>query len=152
MTTVQTDSRLQAAEVAAAAISAAHFALVALMERIHGQGDVSSGRRAILLNLSREGPATVPALAAMRPVSRQYVQRLADALEAEGLVIKRANPAHARSPLLTITAEGEARLTQMLEREAPILARLADILSQEESAQLGDMLGRIRDGVIRAKI
>ena len=143
-----TDPRLKAAEEVAAAINAAHFALAALMERIHGQGEVSSGRRAILLNLARLGPATVPALAAMRPVSRQYVQRLADALETEGLIAKGPNPAHARSPLLSITERGQARLAQMLNHERPILAELAQSMSVDEAERLTAALTRLREQVI----
>ena len=142
------DPRLEAAEALAAAISAAHFALAALMERIHGQGEVSSGRRAILLNLARLGPATVPALAAMRPVSRQYVQRLADALDAEDLIAKAPNPAHARSPLLSITEKGRARLAQMLGQERPILEELAEGMSVDEAGRMTAALLNLRERVI----
>ena len=145
------DTDLQTAERVAGAISGAYFALVALMERVHGQ-ESSSGRRAILLNLRTLGPTPVPKLAAMRPVSRQYVQRLVDGLEAEGLVEKRPNAAHRRSPAIALTPAGAAHLDAMLAREAPVIAQLAAVLSRSEADVLVRDLVRVRQGAQRALV
>ena len=141
-------SSSQAAERVAAAISGAHFSLVALMEHIHGQA-ASSGRRAILLNLKTLGPKTVPQLAAMRPVSRQYVQRLVDELAAEGLVEKRPNAAHRRSPAIALTAPGEDQLAAMLARERPVIESLGGTLDPAAAEVLVAALDQIRDRVRR---
>src|SRR6185295_2962392 len=57
----------------------------------------------LLRSLKLGGPQTVPALARSRPVSRQHIQTLADAMAAEGLLAFKPNPAHKRSPLVTLT-------------------------------------------------
>ena len=48
--------------------------LSALTSEIHGGGMTSAGRRAILMELDRAGPRTVPEMAKARPVSRQFIQ------------------------------------------------------------------------------
>jgi DNA-binding MarR family transcriptional regulator len=142
------ETPVETAERIAVAVAGVHFALVALMERIHGQ-EASSGRRAILLNLRNLGPITVPRLAAMRPVSRQYVQRLVDQLERDGLVEKQANAAHRRSPTIALTALGAEHLADMLARERPIVECLATALPPDEAAALIASLGRVREHVGR---
>ncbi len=52
-------------------------------------------------------------------MARQPVQRIADALVAEGLAAYRANPAHRRAKLLALTPGGRAVLrTISIEQEA----------------------------------
>lgn len=95
-----------------------------LARRVHGEGTYSSGRRAVLLELSERGPETVPRMAKRRPVSRQYMQMLADGLADDGLARYVDNPRHKRSPLLAITPAGRRHLAAMLRREARVLERL----------------------------
>ena len=73
-------------------------------------GAVSSwggGTWGVLRSLAREGPQTVPALARSRPVARQRIQRIADELDALGLIAFSPNPRHKRSRLVRLTAAGE---------------------------------------------
>ena len=100
-----------------------HFRLGALIERVHHgrvlTGVFTAGRRAILRNLVELGPKTVPELAGMRPISRQYVQVLVNGLRDDGLVELIKNPAHKRSKLVRITEEGRSLLREMLEGAGP---------------------------------
>jgi DNA-binding MarR family transcriptional regulator len=59
---------------------------------------------------------TVPQLARRLGVKRQSVQRIADQLVESGRARYVTNPDHRRSPLLKLTAPGEAAL-KVLERE-----------------------------------
>lgn len=95
-----------------------HLRLSALAEDLHQATGLGTGERAILRSLVENGPLTVPALAAMRPVSRQYVQRLVDALLDRGLVSLKPNPAHKRSPHVAVTPAGRTALRAMLKKEA----------------------------------
>lgn len=80
-----------------------------------------------LLSVLSGGPATVPQVARRLGQARQSVQRVADDLRAAGDVRASANPDHARSPLLTITDRGTARLHRLWERSRPAReALLAD--------------------------
>lgn len=105
-------------------VSLCHFRINALLSLLHGGGELAPSRRAVLRNVS-EKPMTVPQIAALRPVSRQYVQKIVDALAGDGLVEFRPNPAHRRSKLVAITGAGRAALEAMFSLEAPLFERAA---------------------------
>jgi DNA-binding MarR family transcriptional regulator len=96
----------------------------AVAEALHGNGEVSAGRRGILRDLDRLGPKTVPQLARMRPVSRQHIQSLVDPMAEQGLVEFQHNPDHKRSKLIAITDKGRAFVNEMFEREAVLFETL----------------------------
>jgi DNA-binding MarR family transcriptional regulator len=104
-------------------------ALVTITDALHAREGLTASPRAILEFLDRQGPATVPAMARARGVSRQHVQAIVDRLAAGGLVAHVANPAHRRSPLARLTASGAATIGRVRRREAGILDRLAAGLS-----------------------
>ena len=60
-----------------------------------------------------EATRTVPQIARRMGMTRQGVQRVADLLADEGIVVLVQNPDHARSPLLRLTQKGH-RLEQQL--------------------------------------
>lgn len=118
---------------------------IAFLEQVHGAGELVAGRRGVLVDLARRGPQTVPQMARSRAVSRQYIQRIVNALVADGLVELTRNPAHRRSPLVRITPEGSALVEAMHEREAAVLARLELDASAEELRAAAALLQRIID-------
>jgi DNA-binding MarR family transcriptional regulator len=71
------------------------------------------GAFGFIRSLALLGPLTVPAIADMRPTSRQRMQRLADELAAEGLVEFTDNPRHRRSKLVRLTDKGEAHYREL---------------------------------------
>lgn len=92
-------------------------------EAIHAAHDaLPVSQRAVLESLHRDGPATVPALARARPVSRQHIQVLVNALLEAGLVEAAENPGHRRSPQIALTAAGRRRFEAMRARERRALA------------------------------
>jgi DNA-binding MarR family transcriptional regulator len=99
---------------------------------LHAPIGLSSGMRGLLLSLKYAGPTSVPRLAAMRPVSRQFVQKLVDEMVAGGWVEASANPSHKRSPLIGLTPKGVAAVEQLYLTEEPYLATLGEGFSQEE--------------------
>jgi len=113
-------------------------------ERIHGQGETSSGRRAILRGLSKLGPQTVPDMARARPVSRQYIQRLVNELTADGLVESFENPAHKRSSLIRLTGAGQEKLEQMSVREQELFEGLRIEIPPAELLEAAATLRRVR--------
>lgn len=115
----------------ASAVQALFAEIVALFHRlrvvadqVHGQGELTAGRRGILFELDRFGPRTVPQMARARPVARQHIQSLVDKLIADGLVELDENPAHKRSSLVRLSGCGKALVDVMNRREADFLARL----------------------------
>ena len=89
------------------------------------------------------GPLTVPQIAQMRPTSRQRMQRLADELEAEGLVEFIDNPKHRRSKLVRLTRKGDARYQKLSARFLAIAATMGGDLSEPEIRKTIDIVRRI---------
>jgi DNA-binding MarR family transcriptional regulator len=101
---------------------------------LHASLGLSSGMRGLLVSLERLGPTTVPRLAAMRPVSRQFVQKLVDELTLGGWVASIANPAHKRSPLIELTPKGREAISAMYAAEQPYLETLCAGIDPDDVA------------------
>jgi len=67
-----------------------------------------------------------------------------NALLAEGLVALDPNPAHKRSPLVSITHAGEKKLRDMARRERAGIRRLHLEVSNQELRFAADVLRRVR--------
>jgi DNA-binding MarR family transcriptional regulator len=94
-------------------VTRAFFRLRAAGREIGAVDSGGAGRWGFLRSLAVEGPQTVPQLARARPVARQYVQTMANALSAEGLIEFVDNPAHRRSRLMRLTKKGERRYAEI---------------------------------------
>ena len=114
-------------------------------QQVHGQGDLSSGRWGVLRDLNRSGPQTVPHMARNRPVSRQYIQTLVDALSEQGLVEFVENPAHKRSPLVQVTTEGKTLLDEMNQRAGKVFKQLPVTIPDEELRRTASTLRAVRE-------
>jgi DNA-binding MarR family transcriptional regulator len=88
------------------------------------------GAFGFMRSLALLGPLTVPQIAQMRPTSRQRMQRLADELEAEGLVEFINNPKHRRSKLVRLTRKGDARYRELKARFLAIASTMGVGLSE----------------------
>jgi DNA-binding MarR family transcriptional regulator len=86
---------------------------------------VSPGRMALLRSLALHGPRHPSELARERGVSRQGVQRLADAMLAEGLARSVPDPGDARLKRIELTGAGLAAYRELAQREARELNALA---------------------------
>lgn len=122
-----TTSRTAARPVARAeapAYTEAGVALFHLLRQLEGaraslpQLPISQGRMALLRSLALRGPRNLSELARERGVSRQGVQRLADALVAEGLARATADPKSARARRLELTEAGLAAYREIAQHEA----------------------------------
>jgi DNA-binding MarR family transcriptional regulator len=113
-------------------------------EQIHQQGETSGPKRGLLKSLERLGPQTVPQMARIRPVSRQYIQTIVNQLHAGGYVTYLENPAHKRSPLIQLNQKGNDLLKAMSRREGELLSQLKITLSQKELDQSASLLRKVR--------
>ncbi len=77
-----------------------------------------------VLSVVSAGPCTVPAVARRLGLTRQGVQRVADDLLAARLLQASPNPDHVRSPLLTLTNQGQLVLEQLTQRSDAARGRL----------------------------
>jgi len=84
---------------------------------LHRDEDISIGMRAVLESVIDGGPQTVPQMARVRPVSRQHIQGLVNALLEGGYVEYVDNPAHKRSKLVSPTEHGEQAFQAIRQKE-----------------------------------
>jgi DNA-binding MarR family transcriptional regulator len=80
------------------------------------------GAFGLIRSLALHGPLTVPQIARMRPVSRQRMQKLSDALADEGLVEFIDNPKHQRSKLVQLMPAGYDYYHQNMDRLLSLVA------------------------------
>ncbi|HSG94907.1 MAG TPA: MarR family transcriptional regulator, partial [Afifellaceae bacterium] len=107
------------------AIRLAFNQMRASADAAHADLGISAAMRAVLERLARGGPQTVPDMARARNVSRQHIQKIVDALGEAGLIDLTANPAHKRSPLIVLSADGRKLFAIIEKRETAILARIS---------------------------
>jgi DNA-binding MarR family transcriptional regulator len=119
--------------------------LRAVAEEVHGQGEMTAGKRGILKDLARLGPQTVPQMARARLVSRQHIQLLINMLETEGYVQWVENPAHKRSLLVRLTPEGEALFQTMRQQEAERLSALEIDIEEKDLETTVSVLRSLRE-------
>lgn len=117
----------------------------AVAQDLHGQGELTAGKRGVLRGLDRGGPQTVPQMARARPVSRQYIQTLVNLLAAEGHVEFQDNPAHKRSRLVRLTPKGKEFLEAMYHKEAALLAKLDLPVGERDLQSAAVVLKQVRE-------
>ncbi|MEJ3655538.1 MarR family winged helix-turn-helix transcriptional regulator [Actinomycetes bacterium KLBMP 9759] len=109
---------------------------------------VTMGIRAVL-EVLRGGPRSVPDVGRDLLMPRQVVQRLCDQAAELGLVERRPNPAHRRSQLIALTADGERAFDRIHAAELRNLARIADGLSADDIATARHVLDVLMAGMQR---
>jgi DNA-binding MarR family transcriptional regulator len=105
------------------------------------------GAFGFMRSLALLGPLTVPQIAQMRPTSRQRMQRLADELEAEGLVEFIDNPKHRRSKLVRLTRKGNARYRELKARFLAIAATMGVGLSERDIGRATEIVRQMSSDV-----
>jgi DNA-binding MarR family transcriptional regulator len=90
-------------------------------------------------------PQTVSWLARSMGLTRQAVQRIVNELEVEGLVAFKANPAHRRAQLVTLTRKGQSAYAAADRRQIPWVNALAKGLDRAELESAITLLNAIRE-------
>lgn len=111
-------------------------------ERI-AQGVGQTQARWQVLSAASAERKTVPQIARRLGVTRQGVQRLANALVADGSAIFEPNPDHRASPHLVLTERGRADLRRLTKAAAAYHAAIARRVSGGELAVLRAGLKRL---------
>lgn len=95
---------------------------------------INASQRAVLEVLSSEEPLSVPQMAKQLRVSRQHIQVLVNELLAKKLVDSGENPAHKRSPLISISKAGQELFSSITGREQELLSILQPNFSKSDLA------------------
>ncbi len=110
---------------------------------------ISAAERAAMEFVHAWGPMSVPDLARNFHVSRQNIQIRVNGLLKRGLMEKRANPAHKKSALIALTAEGAALFAKVRETEKAVVNTLFKDIDDDEirgaSATLSKLLHAMSD-------
>lgn len=117
-----------------------------IAEELYGSDARGAARRWTLRRLHRDGPKTVPALARIRAVRRQTLQPIVDQLAAEHLVTIAPNPAHARSPLVSLTERGVAMVARLDRVDVAVLRAVGRDLAPRDLAITASTLRTLRAG------
>jgi DNA-binding MarR family transcriptional regulator len=105
---------------------------------------VPAGERSILQALAEQGPRTVPGIARARGSSRQSVQMLVNRLKGQGWVELLSNPAHKRSALVCLTAQGRALVEEVGACQAATLEARLEGISAAGVSRACALLRRVR--------
>jgi len=144
-------SKLVALDELTWAVVFLYFRQSANAEILYQEGEHSSGRRSLLRTLKMDGPATVPQLARARPVSRQFIQKLANQMATDGLVEFINNPEHKRSKLVRLTAKGEHLLVEMMERDIKVGVWLVQDLNESDLHTATRVVRTLREKLVRVE-
>jgi DNA-binding MarR family transcriptional regulator len=117
------------------------------VEQEQERSRVSAGVRAVLDQLRRHGPLTVPQIGRNQSLSRQFVQRMVNEAAEDGLVELADNPQHRRSRLVRLTDDGRSAIERVVARERAELAVVAAHVDDEEVAATKRVLERMLDGL-----
>ena len=120
-------------------------------DALHQDLGVTASMRAVLESVTEDGEQTVPQIARTKSVSRQHIQVNVDALVKAELVVLRANPAHRRSPFVSITKQGQSAFGEMRRREKRLLERLANEFRGNELENALNVLIRLNGELVRAR-
>lgn len=110
------------------------------------------GMRAVLEVLHDHGPLTVPAIADRLDLARQGVQRHVNDLLVRGHVEQRRNPAHRRSVLIALTANGAEVIARVTADELDHLAAMAPECTEREIAAAVKVLQALNRDVRRRAV
>jgi DNA-binding MarR family transcriptional regulator len=90
----------------------------------------------LLVELGRSGPVPLVDLGQRLCLEKSWVSRAVDGLADRGLVTKEPNPADARSWLVTLTADGDARVRDLNRTLDNHASRLLDCLNERDRAHV----------------
>jgi len=112
-------------------------ALLAAGDRLVGELGLTSARWQLLGGIAdQEQPLSVAQLARKMGNTRQAVQRIANDLEAEGVVAFRANPRHKRAHLIELTTRGRELFERSMELQRPWAAALGRDLTASRVSEV----------------
>ena len=143
--------RPEAADIArlVAAVFETAGALRRLGDREAATAGQTQARWQVMSVVSDGDRWTVPSAARRLGITRQSAQRTVDLLARDGLVELRHNPAHARSPIVTLTDEGRdvlAAIAAVADRWHATVAAQVDVDAvRATEATLAELLRAARD-------
>jgi DNA-binding MarR family transcriptional regulator len=120
--------------------------LLAAGDRLTKPLGLTSARWQILGGIEDQG-RSVAQIARRMGLARQNVQRLADALEKEGLVAYAPNPDHRRAKLVFLTERGRKAFRELGRRQAVWANEIASCVRHSDMKLVLEVLRKLRSAV-----
>jgi len=117
--------------------------LLAAGDRLTTPLGLSSARWQVL-GAVEHGPLPVAQIARNMGVSRQGVQRIADSLEAEGIVDYTPNPNHERAKLVNLSERGLGLARELAKHQVLWANRIASVAGSDEIESALRLVRRLR--------
>jgi DNA-binding MarR family transcriptional regulator len=117
-------------------------ALTAAGDALAHPAGQTSARWRILAALEKE-PLTVAQIARAWSFARQSVQRIADALEHDGLLTYEDNPSHRRAKLARLTPAGRRALARIQRAQLEWANAVGEQIGANDLDTANDILGRL---------
>jgi DNA-binding MarR family transcriptional regulator len=127
-----------------ASLRDAFFALRMMQARVIAELGCTPVERGVLSQLARHGPQPVPAMARLRSISRQAMQKTVDGMIERRWLVTAENPDHARSQLIALTPAGEKLWAQIRKRESALLAGRELPVTAAELARATAVLAKLK--------
>ena len=108
--------------------------------RIDGRESVPPLQLSAMVTVEEYGPLRLSELARREAVSVPTMSRVLAALDDQGLVVRTPDPQDARGVLVTLSDEGQQRLTQVRSHRTALVARRLGRLDAEQRATLAAAL------------
>lgn len=116
--------------------------LLEAAERMAAAGELTAARWQVLGGVLDE-PRSVSEIGRQMGLTRQSVQRLADALVADGFAEWQPNPRHQRAKLLTPTARAFRAIRQVAARQHPWSSTVGDLVGEQALRRAAGTLERV---------
>ncbi|HEY4464264.1 MAG TPA: MarR family transcriptional regulator [Streptosporangiaceae bacterium] len=97
--------------------------LLRRLRQVKSEGELTLPESSALTRLDRNGPATATALARQEQISPQSMGATLSALEARGLIERRADPADGRRVVLSVTEAGHEMMQNRRNARTELLAQ-----------------------------
>jgi DNA-binding MarR family transcriptional regulator len=124
-------------DAVAAALRVSIGLFVRQLRQVQAEGELTLPETSALARLDRGGPATSAALARLEQISPQSMGATLGALEARGLVERRADPGDGRRVVMSLTEAGlQALRNRRNERTGQLARALAIGFTRSELKQL----------------
>jgi len=114
-----------------------------LLDRISSAHGASTARMRLMTQIASEGSVRFVDLVEAFGFAPRTITDAVDALEADGLVERRPDPADRRAKRISLTAAGEAMLETVKPVQRKFCDELFDALSDQEREQFTVLLGRL---------
>lgn len=116
---------------------------------LHAHRSITTGDRAVMMEIAQKGERTVVQMAEHRGISKQAIQKTVDRLARRALVEKIIPPTDRRNRIIRLTLAGRSMLQDMFVDEMSVLTDMVRQLDPADVAAVNRLLDEIEPTMIQ---